>query len=168
MSDDLELVRRARKGEREAFDRLFERHSDRLIAFANRLTGDRSQAEDLVQDAFLAALKGLSGYHGNGSFFTWLCGIVIRKQRDIRRRPVREVALAEELGHEPELPEASRAIDALEAKHREAFLLVKVVGLTYDEAAQALKKPVGTVKWLCSEATAHLRSFLKEEAYDAK
>lgn len=168
MSDDLELVKKARKGDREAFDRLFERHSDRLIAFALKLTSDRSQAEDLVQEAFLAALKGLAGYHGKGAFFSWLCGIAVRKQRDHRRKPDREVALTVDLALPPEVPEAAQAIDSLEPKHREAFLLVKVVGLTYDEAGQALRKPAGTVKWLCSEATAQLRSFLSEEAYDAK
>lgn len=168
MSDDLELVKKARKGDREAFDRLFERHSDRLIAFALKLTNDRSQAEDLIQEAFLAALKGLAGYHGKSAFFSWLCGIVVRKQRDHRRKLDREVALTEDLALAPEVPEAAQAIDSLEPKQREAFLLVKVVGLTYDEAGQALRKPAGTVKWLCSEAIAQLRSFLSEEAYDAK
>lgn len=164
MSEDLDLVRRARKGDREAFDRLFERHSDRLIAFATKLTGNPSQAEDLVQDAFLAALRGLAGYRGKGSFFTWLCGIVVRKHRDSNRRAPREVALCDDIRQEPETNETAQAIESLDEKHREAFLLVKVVGLTYDEAGLALRKPAGTVKWLCSEASTILRSSLAEEA----
>lgn len=167
MCEDLDLVKRARKGEREAFDELFQRHCDPLIAFALRITRDRSDAEDLVQDAFLAALNGLTGYKGKSTFFTWLCGVVIRRHRDLRRRP-RLSAVAESIENPPEVPEASQAIETLARKHREAFLLVKVVGLTYEEAGKVLRKPAGTVKWLCSEATARLRTLLSEDAYDAK
>lgn len=152
MSNDLQLIRRARAGDREAFDALFAEYCPRLMAFANKLTGDTEKAEDLVQDAFLAALTSFGAYRNHGAFFSWLCGIVVRRERDQRRSQKVEPIVAEHTEQGVGI-EVREAIDSLAPKHREAFLLVKFLGLTYDEAGTVLQKPAGTVKWLCSEAT---------------
>jgi RNA polymerase sigma-70 factor (ECF subfamily) len=162
MDEDLQLIRRARKGQREAFDTLFERYGARLHGFAFRISNNTATADDLVQEAFLAAFRGLSGYKGGSSFFNWMCGIVVRKHRDSRRRRP-EAELSEEIAVIcTESLDLDRAIDALKADQREVFVLIKVVGLTNNEAADALQKPVGTVKWLCAEAIRTLQISLKE------
>lgn len=163
MNDERVLIKRVRKGDREAFDVLFSRYGERVRAFALRLCGNESMADDLTQDAFLAAFRSIAGYRGGAPFFSWLCGIVVRRHRDALRRVPTEwglearVSPAEE-GH----PDVDRAIAALKPDQREVFVLIKVVGLTQTEAAQVLRKPVGTVKWLCYEAVRSLQLTLKE------
>ncbi|MEQ1933791.1 MAG: RNA polymerase sigma factor, partial [Fimbriimonadaceae bacterium] len=107
--------------------------------------------------------RGLVGYRSGSSFFNWLCGIVVRKHRDSRRKHVESDLLLEDIASVcTETLDLDRAIDALKMDQREAFVLVKVVGLTHGEAAKALNKPVGTVKWLCAEAIRALKISLKE------
>ncbi len=162
MEDDRLLIRRVRKGDREAFDVLFGRYGERVRAFALRLSGNEATADDLTQEAFLAALRSIAGYRGGAPFFSWLCGIVVRRHRDACRKVQPWVSLAGVASPEEGHPDVDRAIAALKPDQREAFVLVKVVGLTQAEAAQVLRKPIGTVKWLCSEAVRSLQLTLKE------
>src|SRR5690242_9407015 len=89
LSSDRQLVRRSLAGEREAFDRLYDRHAARVYHFLRRLTGNETEAEDLAQEAFLAAYASLASWRGEGAFGTWLCGIAFRQYAAGRRRMAR-------------------------------------------------------------------------------
>lgn len=161
--DDQHLIRRIRRGEKEAFDALFDRYGARLRAFAFRLTGNENLADDLVQDAFLAAFRSFGGYRGDSPIFNWLCGIVVRRYRTQCRRSRSEPEITSEGFVEvADALDIERSVLALADGPREAFILVKVIGFTHVEAAGILKKPVGTVKWLVVEAVRLLRNTLNE------
>jgi RNA polymerase sigma-70 factor, ECF subfamily len=70
--DDEQLVARAQAGERVAFEELVRRHADRLHAIVLRLARDRHEAEEVTQEAFLRAWRGIRGFKGDARFFTWL------------------------------------------------------------------------------------------------
>lgn len=173
--DDRELIARFRSGDRAAFDALYARYAGRALAFALRITGSRADAEDLVQEAFLAAYRGSRGFHGRSAFLTWLLGIVVRRWRDTvrstRTRADFERQNPREQCHSP-VRDASRdaidvmaveaALDALPEALREAFLLVAGQGLTHREAAQAAGCPVGTMKWRVAEAARRLRTMITD------
>lgn len=163
MSEDQNLIRLSKQGSREAFDALFSIHGARLHHFAVKLSGNRDTADDLVQDAFLAALSGVTALRNEGAFFTWLCGVVIRRHRDVQRKSRRDSqAVEDNFASADDHLDIDTALSALKTERREAFILVKVFGLTHAEAAQAMKRPEGTVKWLCSQAIAQLQESLKE------
>jgi RNA polymerase sigma-70 factor, ECF subfamily len=104
---DLALRDRILAGDRDAAEYLFQAHFEGLYEFAHyRVGGDRTQAEDVVQDTFLVALEGLRNFDGRSSLQTWLCGIAKNKIRTQRRKR-RPMAL------EDALDEASGEIDEL-------------------------------------------------------
>src|ERR687885_615754 len=85
-ADDRKLIAAFRAGDRAAFDALFERYAGRVLAFARQLTGSSSEAEDLTQEVFLAALRGLPEFRGDSGLLTWLFSIAVRRWRDQQRR----------------------------------------------------------------------------------
>jgi RNA polymerase sigma-70 factor, ECF subfamily len=151
--DEAALVRAARGGDRGAFMRLVGMHEAGVRALAYGLLGDRGLAEDVAQEAFLKAWRGLARFRGDASFSTWLYTIARRAALDEVRRPavrtvpVDEVAgLADQRAGDPELRgDLERALQALDRAHREAFLLVAVLGLSYKEVAEMAGCPAGTV-----------------------
>jgi RNA polymerase sigma-70 factor (ECF subfamily) len=157
--DDQALRGRVLRGDREAAGVLFRRHLDPVYEFVHyRLGGDRSAVEDVVQDTFLTALEGLSGFDGRSSLSTWLCGIArnkIRSQRRKRRPMALEDALADaepeidallaDVAREP-LPEevlerretrelVGAALSSLSDDYRAALLGKYVEGRSVDELA---------------------------------
>jgi RNA polymerase sigma-70 factor (ECF subfamily) len=84
---DNELMKRVAKGDDEAFRLLFERHHRLAYSVIYRQLGVQSAAEDLVQEAFLRVYRGLDGFNGAASFFTWLYRIVKNLSIDLMRRP---------------------------------------------------------------------------------
>ena len=177
--NDARLLNDFRNRERPAFDALYARHAGSLIGFALRLTGGcREDAEDLVQETFVAAFKNPSGFRGGSRVLTYLSGILLCRHRDARRRvlPV-VVRLFEESDQHPGLPDgpASRlearavagvvfeqALAKLDEPLRIAFLLVAAQGMTHKEAAALLEAPVGTIKWRVAEAARRMRATLME------
>jgi RNA polymerase sigma-70 factor (ECF subfamily) len=160
-TDDRQLVRQCLAGETGAFDTLFDRHAPRVFHLLRRLTGNETEAEDLAQETFLAAYRGLGSWRREGSFGTWLCGIAFRLYRSARRRQAQhetepldeEIGLAapdaDPLAHCLRHEMAQRmeaAIAALPPLPREVFILVKVEGLSYRETAEWLGVPLGTVQ----------------------
>jgi RNA polymerase sigma-70 factor (ECF subfamily) len=158
--NDRQMVRRYLAGDRGAFDRLYDRHAPRVFHLLRRLTEDEAEAEDLTQETFLAAYRSLASWRGEGAFGTWLCGIAFRQYAGARRRarartePLDDEAeliapggdpLALCLQHE-QLRLIEAAIAALPPLSREVFVLVKVEGLSYREAAEWLDVPLGTVQ----------------------
>jgi RNA polymerase sigma-70 factor (ECF subfamily) len=151
--DEAALVVAARNGDREAFMQLVRLHQAGVHALAHALLGDRVLAEDVAQEAFLRAWRGLSDFRGDAAFGTWLYTITRRVALDEVRRPaVRTVpveqvaALADRRVGDPVLRgDLERALGALEPAQREAFLLVVVLGLSYQEAGGMSGCPAGTV-----------------------
>jgi RNA polymerase sigma-70 factor, ECF subfamily len=174
--DERQLARRFCAGDRDAFDELFDRYSGRVLGFATRLTGSRSDAEDLVQDTFLAACGAYATFKQRSGILTWLLGITVRRWRDGSRRLTPEmVSFDEDLDSDsPELHSEgnpverqvvtavslAEALDKLDPPFRIALVLVASQGLTYKEAAEATGEPVGTVKWRVSEASRRVRQAL--------
>jgi RNA polymerase sigma-70 factor (ECF subfamily) len=151
--DDTALVRAARHGDREAFMQLVRVHQAGVRAFAHGLLGDRVLAEDIAQEAFLRAWRGLGAFRGDAAFGTWLYAIARRVVLDEVRRPAlrtvpiqEAAALADRRAGDPVLRgDLERALQALEPAQREAFLLVVVLGLSYQEAGGMIGCPAGTV-----------------------
>jgi RNA polymerase sigma-70 factor (ECF subfamily) len=148
-----------------------------VFGFAIHLTGDRSDAEDLTQDTFVAAFQGRRSYRGTGTPLSWLLGIAARRWRDTRRRRHHSpVASASEATDErdPPGPDPSgpllgialrQELQRLPDDQREAFLLVVSQGLSYAEASAATGVRTGTLKWRVHRAARHLRRtlFAQEE-----
>lgn len=176
--DERRLLDAFRKKDRAAFDALFARYGGRVYSFALYLTGgSRADAEDIVQETFVAAFQGADTYRGGSRLLTWLLGIALRRFRDGNRRyrPVFEAWEEDAVSSSPSrngsrvedeaLASVSyrRALSTLDEPLRVAFLLVAAQGMTHREAAAVLDAPVGTVKWRVAEATKQLRTALSQD-----
>lgn len=180
--DDAQLVRRCLAGESAAFDMLYDRHERRVVGLLRRLTGNEAEALDLAQETFLAAYRTLGSWRGEGAFSTWLCGIAARTSANARRSALRQEAaqldedcLLLDTGMDPlahcTRREAERRIEAaitdLPPLAREAFVLVKIEGLSYRRAAEALGIPLGTLQSRLWRAVCSLQTALSDLAGDA-
>jgi RNA polymerase sigma-70 factor (ECF subfamily) len=176
---DLELLRSAAAGDRAAFHALVDRHSKDLFRVALSMSRNRSDAEDVLQETFVGAFRGLSQFSARSSVRTWLTQICVRqaaKQWNRSRRTREAVAIDSDggatAGGEP-LARPSREADAdrrmdlmaviekLPEEHRQVILLREVQGLSYDEIARALGVPQGTVESRLHRARAGLKQRLK-------
>jgi RNA polymerase sigma-70 factor (ECF subfamily) len=174
--DDEELLERSRDGDGEAFGRLLERHQSQLFSLAFRILRDREEAMDALQDACIKAWRALPAQRG-GAFRSWMSSIVARTCLDrLRaRRPV--VALEDERGqvlplpdHRPG-PEATalardrvrlieEGLATLSAEHRAILLMRELSGLSYEEIADSLELPIGTVRSRLARARVTLQAQL--------
>lgn len=153
--DDLDLVRRAQAGEREAFETLVNRYADRLYAVVLRFTGDSHEAEEVTQEAFLRAWRSLDRFEGRSQFFTWIYRIGVNEaKRRIERRSLHgAVTSLEDSGIEiadwrdsparraehRDLERAlERAIEALPPDYRLPLILRDIEGLSTSEAAEVM------------------------------
>lgn len=180
---DADLVARARAGDIEAWRVLFERHREAAYRVAWRILSHAEDALDAVQDAFVRAFENLGGFDGRSSFRTWLLRIVANRAIDVRRaRRVRvvqsldagragesgtEVAVAAESGNpaapveEAELAERIRqAVASLPEGQRVVVELYSSGEMTYEEIAEVLGIPVGTVMSRLFHARKKLRERL--------
>ncbi|HEY3989904.1 MAG TPA: sigma-70 family RNA polymerase sigma factor [Acidobacteriaceae bacterium] len=152
-------VARVRAGDVEVFAAIVRRWQGPLINLAYRFCGDRGRAEDMAQEAFFRAYRGLQGYRGDAEFSTWLFALATNLYRsELRRIPQRMVALED--APEPRDPVSisethelrdrdlavRRAVLALPAKYREAMLLFYFHEMDVPAAAESLGVPEGTVK----------------------
>ena len=175
--DDRKLVRRCLGGQPDAFGALFDRHAPRVYRFLQRLTGNDATAQDLAQETFLAAYRSLGEWRGDGALGTWLCGIAFRLYRSAARMEARH--LSEPLEDQESLPtpdgdplrclewrELQERLEAalmeLPPSYRDAFVLVKVEGLSYREASGWLGVPIGTVQSRLWRAVSRLQVLLKD------
>jgi len=181
----LDLARRARAGDEEAFRALFERYRTRLAVLVRYRIGPEHQGrieiDDIVQETFLAAWKDLPRfeYRGTGSFLRWLSGIAVHRIIDLAReaeRARRDARLETGLdGHEPacwqtpsrileqneRVQALLRRLDALPEQYREVILLAKFEGLTTSEMAERLGKTKPQVALLLHRALARLREAME-------
>src|SRR5262245_43311627 len=150
--DDRDAVSRVLAGEITAFDGIVRRWQGPLVSLAYRFTRDRGRAEDLAQDAFLRAYRGLHGYRGDAKFSTWLFALAVNLYRsEIRRVPPPSVSLddvAEPAAPAPEHRENAvhAALHALPPKYRDVLLVYYFHEMDVATAARSLGLPEGTVK----------------------
>ncbi len=163
--DDAQLVARSLKQDHEAFGQLIDRHASAIVNLAYRMVGNRAEAEDLAQEAFLTAFKALPMFRADSKFSTWLYRIAANKCKDWLRskRPgqgpydvdadeVLDLYVAEERTPEQLLSqqqvgqELEQAIQRLPPLYREAFVLKHVEGLSYEEMEEILGVSGDTLK----------------------
>ena len=166
---DLELVKRAQRGERGAFDLLVLRYQHKVVKLVARLLRDPTEAEDVAQEAFVKAYRALASFRGDSAFYTWLYRIAVNTARNAmasrQRRPLdyeadlsetEQSAVASRMSHS-DTPEATalsdeihatvnRAVAELPEDLRTAIILREIEGLSYEEIAAAMDCPVGTVR----------------------
>jgi RNA polymerase sigma-70 factor (ECF subfamily) len=161
---DRELVERARAGERAAFDLLVARYQRRLLRLVLRLLRDQAEAEDVVQETFLRAYRALPRFRGDAAFYTWLYRIALNGARNaiLRRRqrtgphgvapsqlpaPVPEIGTPESMLLSKQVMQTiDAAMEALPLELRTAIALREIEGLSYEEIAQIMECPLGTVR----------------------
>jgi RNA polymerase sigma-70 factor (ECF subfamily) len=155
--DDAQLVGRSLKQDHEAFGQLIDRHAPAIVNLAYRMVGNRAEAEDLAQEAFLAAFKALSTFRADSKFSTWLYRIAANKckdwlrvkrpgmgQQDVDISETLDMHVAEEqtperlLSQQQVAQELDLAIQRLPSLYREAFVLKHVEGLSYEEMEEIL------------------------------
>ena len=160
------------------WSRVYERFGDRVFRFCYRLSGDRTEAEDLAAETFLAAIQATDRFEGRCSPLTWLLRIALNRWRSALRKrrggpAIEEIDPETEAGEDPirarlEAATLEEAIDRLPEALRTVFILVKVEGLTYREAADALGVPQGTLQSRVNTAVCRLRADLGESEEPAR
>jgi RNA polymerase sigma-70 factor (ECF subfamily) len=169
-SQDREAIARCLQGDREAFGDLVDRHQETVFNIAYRMTGQRQDAEDLTQEAFLRAYGALKEFRGESSFRTWICQIATRVCIDHLRARRETLELQEDWeapGGESDFSASvvdravvAAAIGSLPPRYRAAVVLRHVEHLSYQEIAGVLGLPLATVKTHIRRARARLRERL--------
>ncbi|MFH1811406.1 MAG: sigma-70 family RNA polymerase sigma factor [Pseudomonadota bacterium] len=168
MDDEAGLILRCTSGDDDAMRQLYQRHAGRVVCLAQRLLGDRSEAEDVLQDCFLKAWRGLKQFRGESSLGTWLYRIATNLCRD-RLRQRRPPLPADELSAPP--PPSSdvlarrqleRALGQLPEGYREVLVMHDVMELEHAEIAAVLGIEVGTSKSQLHKARARMRVLLQQ------
>lgn len=166
---DHELVQRVQQGDKRAFDVLVLKYQFKIVKLISRYVHDPSEAMDVAQEAFIKAYRALSSFRGESAFYTWLYRIAINTAKNYlvaqgRRPPGSDIDAAEAeqfdgamLLKEHDTPErlllrdeieatVFRAIESLPDDLRTAITLREIEGLSYEEIAQAMGCPIGTVR----------------------
>jgi RNA polymerase sigma-70 factor (ECF subfamily) len=167
---DAKLVARVQAGDKAAFDLLVLKYQRKILRLLSRMLRDQSEIEDVMQEAFIKAYRALPQFRGDSAFYTWLYRIAINTARNWMasqaRRPSSPSLHQSEDGetfdeidnltdnNTPESLLASReiadsvneTIKALPAELRTAIVLREIEGLSYEEIAQAMGCPIGTVR----------------------
>ena len=161
-----ETIDRAKKGDLRAVESLIRDYQADVWRFAYHLTRNRATADDVTQEAFLRAYRALSSYRGQAKFSSWLMRIVRNCAVDAYRKTRKETPTATEhepaadrIGATPAAEDRARineAIRRLPMPLREPFVLIEVLGYTYQEASVILALRVGTVKSRMHRARAQL------------
>lgn len=164
---DLGLVKRAKSGDYQAFDLLVLKYQSRLISTAFKFVKDLQIAEDIVQDSFIKAFKALESFREDSSFYTWIYRITVNTSKNFlvskkRKSELLNSDLSEEASYEIEPVETyspedllqatqlkkviTETIDQLGEDTRTALTLREMDGLSYEEIADVVNCPVGTVR----------------------
>ncbi len=166
---DKELVRRVKKGDKQAFDLLFSRYQHKILNLVSRYLRDQQDVEDVTQEAFIKAFRALPRFRGESAFYTWLYRIAINTAKNhlvarSRRPPGVDVDIDDaefmdgtDVLRESESPEAALSRDELSQvinatlselpdDLRSAVTLREFDGLSYEQIAEIMDCPVGTVR----------------------
>jgi RNA polymerase sigma-70 factor, ECF subfamily len=168
-SSDLALIKRVQQGDRSAFDLLVVKYQHKILKLIMRYVRDPSEAMDVAQEAFLKAYRAAPSFRGDSAFYTWLYRIAINTAKNYLvaagRRPayfdldlqdpeqfevfsrLKELDTPEGLVLSDEIRDTvNKAIADLPEDLRTAILLREIEGMSYEEIAQAMECPVGTVR----------------------
>ncbi len=179
---DSTLVERVQRGDKKAFDLLVIKYQNRVVNLVSRYVRDITDAQDIAQEAFLKAYRALPNFRGDSAFYTWLYRIAINTAKNHVAARARRPQEVQPIGPDDEtfdLDEALKetdtpenllltdeiqrtiidAIEELPDDLRLAITLREVEGLSYDEIAEAMTCPIGTVR---------SRIFRAREAIDAR
>lgn len=167
---DQELVERAQKGDKRAFELLVMKYQRKLARLLSRMVRDPAEIEDIAQESFIKAYRALPQFRGESAFYTWLYRIAVNTAKNYlvargRRAPTTTEFNAEEaegfedaeLLRDIATPEAelqtkqianavNKAVEALPEELRTAITLREIEGLSYEEIAQMMDCPIGTVR----------------------
>jgi RNA polymerase sigma-70 factor (ECF subfamily) len=167
---DQQLVERAQRGEKHAFELLVAKYQRKLVRLISRIVRDPAEVEDVAQEAFIKAYRALPQFRGESAFYTWLYRIGVNTAKNFlvsqgRRAPTSTEKDAEEAEtfddadqlrdiNTPESLLMSRqvaatvnaAMDRLPEELRTAITLREVEGMSYDEIAEFMNSPIGTVR----------------------
>ena len=188
---DRVLVERFKGGDQSAFNEMVGRYWDRIYSIVHQLLRNQQDAEEVTQDAFIRAHRGLANFRGDSAFSTWLYQIATNLARNRywywwRRKRDRSVSLDAPVGHENDLTIAdvipaevespddiavteefvsriAAGMERLSTKHREILILRNIKNLSYEEIAGILGISVGTVKSRIARARDSLRGKLGED-----
>lgn len=182
---DEDLVRRFQGGDRGAFAALVARHERRVYNLALRMTGREEDARDATQDAFLAALRKLHTFRGEAAFTTWMHRVTVNACYDLLRKrqrtplplrgdragqdaPARPEPAAPDHAEDVEVAiDVRRALLQVPEEFRAVLILCDVQDLSYEQAAEVLGVPVGTVKSRLHRGRVALGRLLGGERPDA-
>ena len=167
--NDRELVRRFKQGDKAAFELLFTRYHHKVLGLIGRHLDDPDEVQDVAQEAFVRAFRALPKFRGESAFYTWLYRIALNTTRNYvaarsRRPPQTDIDVADAqfmdgvdslrddedpvavLSRDELSNEIGRAIGALPDDLRSAVTLREMDGLSYDQIADIMHCPVGTVR----------------------
>lgn len=170
---DEDLLRAAAAGDQSAFSALVRRHEDRVFNIAVRITGDRADALDAMQDTFVAVFRQAASFRAEAAFTTWLYRVAVNACRDLLRKRRRFPEPTEEV---PERPAAgigtedavglrldlAQALARLPEEYREAVLMHDLGAVPYDEIAALTGVALGTVKSRISRGRRRLAELLEQ------
>ena len=175
-SNERELVERCRRGDEGAFQELVDRYKDLVFALIARTVQNRSRAEDLAQDVFLRVHRGLPYFRGEARLSTWIYRIVANVCVHDRGRPPPPLSLDDERmrGRAPSASDRQfgdlelrdrleKAIARLPSNYRLVVAAHYLEGVQYEELAEALALPLGTVKTQLHRAKQQLRRMLETD-----
>ncbi len=177
--EDRELVRQVLAGQTDDFRLLVNRHQPAIFRFASGMLGNREEAQDITQEAFLAAFANLSGYDSSrAAFSTWLftitrnrCINLLKKSRPIaldQPELVRGNTLPDPIARQELSEQLNRALAALPVDQRSAFVLAEIEELSYAEIARIEQTTLGTVKSRIHRAKQRLQSLLEPVIRESK
>ena len=179
---DKVLVQRVQRGDKQAFDTLVLKYQHKIVSLVSRYVSDPAEAMDIAQEAFIKAYRAIRNFRGDSAFYTWLYRIAINTAKNhlvsmSRRPPASDLDAqeAEQIGGQSRLKESGSpehellrgeiertirdAIEQLPEDLRTAITLREMEGMSYEEIAQTMDCPIGTVR---------SRIFRAREAIDSK
>ncbi|HVO31304.1 MAG TPA: sigma-70 family RNA polymerase sigma factor [bacterium] len=175
-ADDAELLHRAARGEAAALLALYDRHGGLVLALAQRILGNRDEAEEVMQEAFVRAWQEAESYDpSRAGFRAWICTIARNRALDLLRRRATADRVATASADPAPEPVASPESDVADARERErvraalaalpgpqrqALEMAFFEGLTHTEIAEKLATPLGTVKTRIFDGMRRLRALL--------
>jgi RNA polymerase sigma-70 factor (ECF subfamily) len=175
-ADESAWIRRAQRADTRAFESLYRLHADKVYGLCLRMTGNVSEAEDCMQEAFIQAWNKLAKFRGDSAFSTWLHRIAVntvlgRMRKDKRERDRIQVVADTrpaplDTGDSGDMRDLANAVDRLPARARHVFVLHAVYGYSHDEAAEMLGIATGTSKAQLHRARRLLEQQLKEQGFE--
>ncbi len=176
-ADEATLIRQAQSADLQSFEALYRLHVDRVYGICLRMTGNKTEAEDCAQEAFIQAWNKLDKFRGDSQFSTWLHRIavntVLGRMRKSKREQDRITAVGDvtppllETGDTGDMRDLSEAVDRLPEGARHVFVLHAVYGYSHEEAGDMLGIASGTSKAQLHRAKRLLAQQLRQQGFEA-